>query len=297
MKLTLRPKEIGIVVFIMLACIVSVIFVNQAFANEEGDHRADVQDFDTAHMKEGYIQVDVHLLEVNAVHEHLVVELIFTPHGRFDAGEGVLSTSLEVDVSSTDADSILFEAGKRMSPHELTVDFYEGEANLYPFDRHKALFEILVLDASLQTSVPMQLDFFGYHHGFAVEDVPLPPNEKGYLGFDVYVERSTITLWTAVFIMAIMWGLTIVNLFLLWAVLTDRMPMDLGLFGYMSGFLVAMYFFRSIFPDIPPFLGVYADYLALFWVELVTAIISIVLAAKWFMDLSVQKIEEKQPKQ
>lgn len=60
------------------------------------------------------------------------------------------------------------------------------------------------------------------------------------------------------------------------------MEVDLGLFGYMSGFIVALYFFRQIFPNVPPFLGVFADYAAFFWAELITAGVSIGLAVKWF---------------
>ena len=89
-------------------------------------------------------------------------------------------------------------------------------------------------------------------------------------------------------------GLTLVNLFLLWAVLRGQMEVDLGLFGYMSGFLVAMYFFRQILPDIPPFIGVFADYLAFFWVEVIAAGISIIFAAIWFRKLMIEKSAHKE---
>ena len=51
--------------------------------------------------------------------------------------------------------------------------------------------------------------------------------------------------------MATIWGLTLVNLALLVGVLMNRIKADFGLFGYMSGFIVAMYFFREMFPDVP----------------------------------------------
>ena len=58
-----------------------------------------------------------------------------------------------------------------MYPREITLDFYEGEVQEYPFDEHHALFEIVVSEKITTdgdwTSVPTELDFFGYHHGYA----------------------------------------------------------------------------------------------------------------------------------
>ena len=45
---------------------------------------------------------------------------------------------------------------------------------------------------------------------------------------------------------------------------TGYVKADFALFGYMSGFIVAMFFFREMFPDIPPFLGVFSDSLSIF---------------------------------
>ena len=176
------------------------------------------------------------------------------------------------------------------------MDMHEGEADDYPFDRHRALVEILVLEKSGEAwkPIPAQLDFQGDYHGFAFHDAVIPDDASDYMGVDVHLERSPLVRWTAIFCMAIMWSLTVVNLFMLWAVLTRRLEVDFGLFGYMSGFLVAMYFFRQILPDTPPFIGVYADYLAFFWVELIAAGISIVFAVVWFRksigtDLTARK--------
>lgn len=87
------------------------------------------------------------------------------------------------------------------------------------------------------------------------------------------------------FCMAIMWGLSLVNLVMLWTVLTGQMEVNLGLFGYMSGFIVATFFFRQILPDIPQHVRVYADYLSFFWVELIAAVSSIVFAIVWSMNM------------
>jgi multisubunit Na+/H+ antiporter MnhE subunit len=82
-----------------------------------------------------------------------------------------------------------------------------------------------------------------------------------------------------------MWALTIMNLLMLWAVLTRRMEVDVELFAYMSGMIVALYFFREVLPDAPPFLGVFADYAAFFWAELITAACSVIFALIWYRQL------------
>ncbi len=227
-------------------------------------------------------------LRVDPISNRLTIELSFVPHGRFDTGDGLLAMPLEIDVSDVNGNPILFSANRRMSPHEVFIDMHEGEVEDYPFDKHRALFEILVLEKNGQDEwvvAPVQLDFAGNYHGFVFKDKSIAANSANYFGFDLRLTRSPLVIWTAIFCMAIMWGLTIVNLFLLWAVLRGQMQVDMGLFGYMSGFIVAMYFFRQILPNIPPFIGVFADYLAFFWVELIAAGIAIIFAFVWFRKL------------
>jgi uncharacterized protein DUF4436 len=279
--------QLFIVFLVIVICVLAVTFVNRTFVREEAAQKMEVAKEQAERFGEGYLEVNAEVIRVDPIAGRMILELNFIPHGRLDAGGGVLTSSLEVDISDVNGDPITFMAGRLMSAHEATVDLHEGEAEDYPFDRHKALVEILVLEKSGETwnTAPAQLDFTGNYHGLAFHHTVLPADANGYIGFDVRLERSPLVRGTAIFCMAVMWGLAIVNLFQLWAVLTGRIHVDFGLFGYMSGFLVAMYFFRQILPDIPPFIGVYADYLAFFWVELITAGISIILAFVWLQKL------------
>ncbi len=275
------------VFLVIVICVISVTFVNQTFVREETALKLDIAKEQAERFGAGYLEINAEVIRVDPVAGRMILELSFIPHGRLDAGGGVLASPLEVDISDINGDPISFMAGRLMSAREAVIDLHEGEAEDYPFDRHKALVEILVLEKSGESwnVVPAQLDFAGNYHGLAFHDTVLPANANGYIGFDIRLERSPLVRGTAIFCMAVMWGLAIVNLFQLWAVLTGRIQVDFGLFGYISGFLVAMYFFRQILPDIPPFIGVYADYLAFFWVELITAGISIIFAFVWLQKL------------
>ena len=159
----------------------------------------------------------------------------------------------------------------------------------YPFDEHRALFEVVITEEISAdgewASVPIELDFLGFHHGYTFHDESLPPSTHGYLGYDIHVTRSPLVVGTVIFWMATIWGLTLINLALLVGVFLGRVKADFGLFGYMSGFIVAMYFFREMFPDIPPFLGVLSDFMSVFWAVLTAAGIANVVAIKWLINV------------
>ena len=282
-------KEIIATALIILLCCLAVIAVDAVFMTEEGEKQAEVALTGEDQFEEGYIQINAHVIGVDPINEHLRLELDFIPHGKFDEGDGLLATQLEIDVSSAAHDELIFQAGKRMFPVEVELDFYEGEVEEYPFDAHRALLELVVFEEASADgdwrSVPTELDFLGHHHGYVFEDILLPFSKHGYIGFDVHVERSPLVLGTAIFLMLTMWGLTLVNLTILVAVLMGRMKADFSLFGYMSGFIVAMYFYRKIFPDIPDFLGVFSDYMAFFWAVLTAALIANVVAVKWIISI------------
>ena len=291
-----RKEILGVALFLSF-CLTSILVVNILFVRETQHPVADVVTIDEERFAEGYIEVHIRPRFVDLVQEHVTVELDFVPHGRFDEGDGLLSTPVEVIVSSVDHDDLRFPAGRRMFPIEVDIDFYEGEVDNYPFDEHRALLEVLVVGQTNAEgtwhSLPTQIAFEGDHHSYHFTDLPLLPSEHGYLGFDIHLQRSPLVMGTALFLMITIWGLTIVNLLLFVAVWRGYVKADFSLFGYMSGFIVAMFFFRAMFPDIPAFLGVLSDYLALFWSIVMAAAIAIVVGVKWLVGIF--RDEDQQP--
>jgi hypothetical protein len=282
---------------LLVLCFASVFIVNEIFITEEGGSITDIVTTNESLFSEGYIEVNVRPRTIDLESEHVIVELDFIPHGQFDQGDGLLSTDIEVVASSDDLADFKFQAGRRMFPVEVEVSFYEGEIDRYPFDEHRALLEILVVESTSADgnwhSVPTKINFVGKHHSYSFVDMPLPSSEHGYLGWDIHMKRSPLVIGTAVFWMAIIWGLTVINILLFVGVLMGYVKADFSLFGYMSGFIVAMFFFREMFPNIPSFLGVFSDYLSVFWAILVAAGVAIVVAIKWLTG--VFKNEDKEP--
>lgn len=290
-------KEIGGIVLLLSFCLVSIVIVNILFLRETQNPIADSVTVDENRFAEGYIEVHVRPRFVDLEQEYVTVGLEFVPHGRFDGGDGLLSMPVEVIVSSVAHDDLHFQPGRRMFPIEVNLDFYEGEVGNYPFDEHRALLEVLVVEQTnvegVWRSLPTQIAFEGDHHSYHFTDLPLPPSEHGYLGFDIHLKRSPLVIGTAIFLIVTIWGLMIVNIMLFVGVWRDYVKADFSLFGYMSGFIVAMFFFRSMFPDIPSFLGVLSDYLALFWSIVVAAAIAIVVGVKWLVGIFQD--EDQQP--
>jgi len=235
---------------------------------------------------DGYIEVDAHVIQIDPLSEHFVLELNFTPYKRFDGGDGYLTTPVVLQTDSNSISRIEFEAGAKMPPVELTFDFLKGEAQNYPFDSYQTELVMQLTEPvanSKPVVVPIQLNFYAYHHNFAIMATPLATDSHGDIGYTVGVERSSLIKGTAIFWMLTIWALTLINLILLIGVLLDRVKADFSLFGYMSGFIVAVYFFRQMFPEIPPFIGVFSDFLSIFWAILVAAGIATVVAVKWLI--------------
>ena len=299
MKLFRRIQKHTLFTLIGIICLIGLaFFLDYSFIAEEGDKSAEIVSYNQTQFDEGYIKVSVHILSVDLSEEHMTLELMFSPFGSYNKGDNVLAVPLEVLVSSTTAETLHFNAGQRMFPHEVVIDFYEGEVEEYPFDQHRALFEILVtanFDVGEELyAVPTELDFLAYHHGYAFNDEPLPPSSHGYVGFDIHVGRSSVDIGIAVFWMVVIWILTFVNVAIIVGVLDKHVEPNFDLFWYMSAFILALFFLRQIFPNIPPFVGVRSDFLSVFPALIVAAVTSCIVGYQWvrsLFDTGKEKLE------
>lgn len=288
-------KEILLGVFAVLLCIAAAASVTFMFSGEEGEKTPSSITWQQDAFEDGYIEVDVHVVQIDPLDEHFVLELNFTPHKRFDGGDGYLTTPIILHVDSDSQSRIEFEAGAKMHPVELTFDFHEGQAESYPFDVYQTVLAMQLTERTSDSEtaiVPARLNFYPYHHNFAMTTTRLPADSHGDLGFNVRVERSSLIKGIAIFWMLTIWFLTLINIILLIGVLLNRIKADFSLFGYMSGFIVAVYFFRQMFPEIPPFLGVFSDFISIFWAILVAAGIAMVVAVKWLIGIFKNKDDE-----
>jgi hypothetical protein len=286
LKRTFAPKTVALLLM-LIVCAGGVATVQRMFTHEEADQTVEHVRSESQQFRAGYIDVQASIVDLNVLASHMTMRVAFTPVGRFAGDDETLAVPVTVKFDGISNERIAFSAGERMLPHEVEIELYDGEVENYPFDSHRAMLELVVTGAD-QTPVPAQLDLLGAHHGYHFVDRALPPSSHGYVGIDMTITRSPLLVGIAVFFMCFIWGLTFVNLMILWSALSGEIAIDRGLFTYMTGFIVALYFFREAMPEIPPFLGVYADYLAFFWAEMIGAGCSIMLALGWFYPSSLR---------
>jgi len=289
----MAPQPLSIRAGLILASVTMLVIagscamVVRSFVNEERGAHDLVSTLPPG--TKDYVRIEGYIASIDPVMGRMTVELYFYPKGRFDAGGGLLSAPIEVEVSSMGGESLQFESDRRMFPRSVEIGFLDGAVADYPVDIHHALIELRVLELTGgkggQIAVPVEFDLDSHFHGFALGETPVTSLKNGYIGAEVELRRSRLVLGTVIFCMLVIWALTGMNLLMLWAVLTRRMEVDIETFAYMSGMIVALYFFREVLPDAPPFLGVLADYMAFFWAELITAVCAAIFAMLWYRQL------------
>lgn len=234
----------------------------------------------------GWLEAHVTVLAVEPEKEDIRLRVSLTPRGKLEAGAGVPSETIRVHADAVGWDEVDLERGRRVVPRDLTLDLTDGEPTDYPFDRYRAELDLLAEVGEGAAAHPVAVDvrFDDSHHGFRFETAPRPADSAGYGGFDLSLRRSGLVLGMALFLMGITWGVTFVALRLLAIVIEGAIRVDVDVFVAFSGLVVAMYFFRSVLPELPPISGTLADFLAFLWAEAASALGVVVVGILWLVN-------------
>ena len=92
-----KKQRTGIFIPLIVICVVSVISVDHLFLREK-QKAPDIVGEQSGLSPTDYIEVQADVLQIDPGINRLTIELTFTPHGRFDAGDGVLATTKTVRV-------------------------------------------------------------------------------------------------------------------------------------------------------------------------------------------------------
>lgn len=196
----------------------------------------------------------------------LMVRLDFEPKGRF-AQDGVFLAQ-RVRVVAVGGAGLVdesFAAGGVMTPSTLPVALEGGDVSQYPFDRYSALFGVRVLTSD-GAAVPSVLVADGSIHGYSI-DIADPTREpNGGNNLTIGVSRGPATWIFAVFIMLLMWMVTVLALLLSAKLIRTGAAIDTPLISLLGVLLFAFTAIRNSMPNAPA-LGAIADYLSYFWCE------------------------------
>lgn len=276
---------------------------------------ATAQNQTTATTKTDYIEVLGKVLAIDVVKGDVSVRLEFIPHGKFFKEEdGTLTKNLKFDINSSNGkQEIAFEKGKRMNPTEAILNMYDGDISDYPFDAHKAdlvfyftakpdkpkpteekpktteetpatetKIEKPVEEEIDEVEIPFTLDFAPALAGYNITAAKSKDSDDTFMDMELTITRGSMAKFFSVFVMILMWAITIVVASLTFSVVfRDRKP-EIAMFSFIATLLFAFVTLRNGLPFAPP-IGINFDYFSFFLAEIVLATCLVSIVATWVL--------------
>lgn len=134
-------KEI-IATVVLLAVFAAAMWFTLGVYRKEGEKRsADISD--QGEKDPNHIQAFVKILTIDPVKGDITARIEFEPEGNFADAGGNMARPVKFYVNSANGkQETEFQKGKRMTPVEVVINMYDGNVSDYPFDVHKAFFEL-----------------------------------------------------------------------------------------------------------------------------------------------------------
>jgi hypothetical protein len=316
-----KAKDIIVTVAVIIVFAVALVLVLNIYESE-GDKRSaavsDIGDKDPNHIEVDVklISIDANKGDVVARLEFLPKGNFTTDEGS------TLARELKLYVNSANGKQELdFPKGKRMNPMEVVVNMFDGLVTDYPFDKHSAFLEMYFLpgkEAAKEKSaeaqkpaptpapaageeqkkeegekkaeaekpdeneIPIGVDFVGSIPGFKIDAAKSKESTGDYVGIDMTIARASTTKFFSLFVMAMMWGLTLGVIFLTLSVVLRGRKVELAMFSFTAALLFAFAAVRNAQPGTPP-IGTYSDFISFFWAEVIIALCLIILVFTWVL--------------
>ncbi|KAG0373038.1 hypothetical protein BGX24_012252 [Mortierella sp. AD032] len=251
-----------------------------------------------------FIHVLGSVASVDFENKNFRVHFEFTAHGTLAGDDGVLAAAVSISVFYT---TLAFPAGQIMRSVDVTMPYTQGATIDYPFDAYKSYFEILAnKDREQMHKIPVSLTFLGKLQ--SVEFIPtvqLNHDDLYKISIVIFTRRSPTTIGFSLFIVLIMWMLSIAIGIIAIQVIRKYRVSDEHVLTLGITTLFALPALRETQPGIPA-IGCAADVLGFYWNMAIIAISSIMIlmasALRWKqpsikreLDL-VQKQHEYQSK-
>ncbi len=256
-------------------------------------------------------QIEVHawILSIDAIKGDVTARLEFTPHGSYAKEDGTLAKTIKFDTYSANGkQELTFEKGKRMPPTEVVLSMYEGEVSDYPFDRHKAQLTIWFtvkpdkpaekpksteethdvetktapVEEQTEVEVPLAFDFSPKLAGYTIEATKNKDSDGTFADFEMSIARSGMVKFFSIFVMILMWGVSIAVLGLVLSVVVRGRKVEIAMFSFIATLLFAFVAVRNAQPAVPP-IGTFSDYTSFLWAEVILALSLLTIVFTWLM--------------
>jgi len=136
--------------------------------------------------------------------------------------------------------------------------------------------------APAEDDVPIGVDFLGSIHGFRIDAAKSHESTDDYVGIDMTISRASTVKFFAIFIILMMWGLTIAVIFLTLSVVTRGRKVEIGMFSFLAALLFAFAAVRNSQPGAPP-IGTFSDFISFFWAEVIIALCLVAVVFTWLL--------------
>ncbi|HEX3100196.1 MAG TPA: DUF4436 family protein, partial [Pyrinomonadaceae bacterium] len=258
--------------------------------------------------------ISMKLLGMDAIKGDATARIEFTPKGSLvNAADSTLLHPLKFYINSANGkQEIDFPKGKRMTPVEAVINTYDGNVTDYPFDEHKAEVELYLTpgkedekkaaekppaanhageesaDAKKDEApedISITVDFIGSLPGYKIAAQNSKDSDPNYVLFNVDFDRSPTAVFFSIFIATMMWCLSIAVLFLVLSIVIRKRKPEISMFSFMASLLFAFYAVRNSQPNVPP-IGVFSDFIAFFWAEIIVAACLLISTFTWIFRSS-----------
>jgi hypothetical protein len=133
-----------------------------------------------------------------------------------------------------------------------------------------------------EDDIAIGVDFVGSIPGFKIEAAKAKESTEDYVGIDMTISRASTTKFFSLFVIVMMWGLTIAVLLLTLSCILRGRKVELAMFSFTAALLFAFAAVRNAQPGTPP-IGTYSDFISFFWAEVIIALCLVVLVFTWLM--------------
>ncbi|KAG0261919.1 hypothetical protein BG011_000539 [Mortierella polycephala] len=230
-----------------------------------------------------YIHVVGSVASVDFEDKNFRVHFEFTPHGTLAGDDGVLVAPIALSLFYT---TLTFPEAQIMRSVDVTMPYMQGATIDYPFDAYKSYFEILANKEKEQLhKIPVSLTFLGMLQ--SVEFIPtvrLSSDDLYKISIEIFTRRSPTTIGFSIFIVMIMWALSIAIGIIAIQVVKKYRVSDEHILTLGITTLFALPALRETQPGIPA-IGCAADVLGFYWNMAIIAISSIMIlmasALRW----------------
>ena len=130
--------------------------------------------------------------------------------------------------------------------------------------------------------IPVGVEFEGSIPGFKIDAAKSKDSDEDLVGIEMTIARASTTKFFSLFVMAMMWGLTIAVLLLTLSCVLRGRKVELAMFSFTAALLFAFATVRNAQPGTPP-IGTYSDFISFFWAEVIIALCLVVLVFTWLL--------------